>query len=240
MMEQTTKEINSNLYFIHIPKCAGTYIRFYYEEHILISPKKHIAKKHKFSISNKQQEFLESRKITSWRHDYPEHVKTFAIIRNPFDLMVSWFYSNVYKIRRIFKIKSFEEYINFIASQRKKITFPQRQFLIFLYSQLFDENNNCKADYIIRYENLYQGLKIIFEKENINAEIIDDKTLNKSFHRKRKKYKQCYTKEMQNIIEQLFGHELEMFGYSFDKDQYDDIFVVPNFNYNPITDKIVR
>ena len=167
--------------FIHIPKSAGTSIIEYFgNQSFRIQPNKHadiyeIKRKFKNSYNN---------------------YRKFAIIRNPYDKMVSWYF---YLKRNLGKKYNIIEFNDWIKDPLKfwhindPISFLKPQY------DWIDETVE-----IIKFENLNEDLSNFF-----NEKIILPIT-NKSKH---KYYLEYYNDESLNIIYNKYKKDFEKFNY---------------------------
>lgn len=201
------------LYFIHIPKTGGTFIQNEYcnKSNII----KHIGE-HPSCLS---KEFIEKNCNYKWdtyllNSDlFLSCPIKFTVIRNPFDLLKSYFLSRWGDWDAGMKIKlpkkNFKELIIDYCDPSLEWHLPLMKK--FLYNQIFDDNGNCHCDYAIIYDNLNQGLHELFKKTNNNYKY-SKKNLNSS---NTKSYKEYYDNEMVNMVNKKCKRELEMFNFDF-------------------------
>lgn len=198
--------------FIHIPKNAGTSIseclrNFTQEDkHWAVSSStKHqtlndlIAMKTEASLSKKifrDFSFLEYYK--------------FAIVRNPFDRMISLYdYLNKYKVRNeILKVSSFEEFVEELNNPSSWVNTLHSSTQQLNY--IIDQNGSIGVDNVVRFENLDKSIDLIEKELGFNLEL---KRLNES--KSRKSYKTFYNNNTKKIIEDKFRDDLEIFNYGF-------------------------
>ena len=190
------KILNNNLYFIHIPKNAGTYFCKYF-------------------LENKNKEPGHSKII-----DYPSnlHNRTVAIVRNPYDRMVSIYtYSKIgnkghyYKPNIKHEHYSFSKNNNFdkfVTSLYKKNikhdihSVKQSDYIII--------NNKCPCKYVLRLENLERDLKDKLGFKNIKN--IKNKKENQSNTINWKKY---YTNDTtKKMVYEMYKDDFINFNYS--------------------------
>lgn len=125
----------------------------------------------------------------------------FAVIRNPWDRMVSrYFYSK--KIDSSLKDLSFKEFINFDLKNNMHI--------INQFKFCTDINNYFCLDLILKFENLNEDFN------NISLKFFDKKNmllhLNKSEHRN---YREYYDNETKDKIYKYCKEDIEFFEYEF-------------------------
>jgi len=124
--------------------------------------------------------------------------KSFCVVRNPYDLMVSQ-YSYRVETKRIKKM-SFNKYI---LNKHFSHIPPQVEYLKY--------NNEIYCNDILRYENLVDDVDKFITKNNINLNIYNFPHSRKS---KRKEYKEYFTnKEVLDIVNEYYKEDFETFNY---------------------------
>lgn len=152
----------------------------------------------------------------------------FSIIRNPFDLLCSYYHHIEYNgkqegwgsINKILNIKSFDEFI--IKYCDDTTQWPQPLLKKNLYSQLFNEDNKCMVDLIIKFENRNECLKLLMNKFNLDFLDISKHERN----RKINNYKSYYTPELIKLVEKKCKFELNTFNYNFNGDIDNNYFII--------------
>lgn len=211
--------------FIHIPKNAGMTIRrsdVLRDKIIWAGPQVHKSpiyttevKAHMDSIGD-HHGFEHAR----WRDLNPKIVNphgSFAVIRNPFDRVVSryFFAKKVIEVEKKeppnkHKIASFEQFleerfewgnVNYMWHRAIRGWYPA-------YDYVTDEEGNIKPD-IIRFENLNQDLCAYFNIPKMtgarNVTALNPGT-----------YKDLYTDKTIQIVADWYAKDIETFGYDFD------------------------
>ena len=203
--------------FFHLPKNAGVSVSnaLINKEYSLILKKfstsilnKFTSNKNNyyFSLKNKEFFFFNSH-ITCFqfyekfnKKDFDNFYK-FAVIRNPWDRMVSrFFYSK--KISNKFKNFTLEEFIDFDLRFNSHVL-HQFEFCT------KDKKNFC-LDKLIRFENINKDFKNISEK--IFKDGNDLKHMNMSGHRN---YREYYNDILKDKIYKNFKKDIEFFKYEF-------------------------
>jgi len=234
-------------YLVHIPKTAGMTIRTYLRHFGLITNKGHIKaqREHHFGIS---KAFRIEGSLKSFTTPYfpcyledPLYKKadcSFTITRNPFDLLVSYYFHGRYENKtkeykdngwgncnKVHGFESFEQFIKFYCTKdASKWHVPALSENLF--GQIFNDDGELCVDYVMFYESLQDNLKELVEILTAGYEggtqkfikNIGNKQLgrrNKSKKRKDKNYNCLYTPEMIEMVEEKCKWELETFGYSF-------------------------
>jgi len=205
----------NKIYFIHIPKSGGTTIQDQY-----CSGNNQLIFKHEGEHpSCLSKEFIKQRCSYNW----DTYLLTdplflsckvkFTIIRNPFDMLKSYFLSRWGDydtgIKEKLPQKIFKELIEQYCSSNEKWHIPLLKQ--FLYNQIFDDNGNCCCDYAIIFDKLNEGfsklLKINgFDDENISMHKNVSNTGN---------YKEYYDDEMIEMIYKKCKLELDLFNFDF-------------------------
>ena len=167
--------------FIHIPKSAGTSIEsFFGNSSFVVQPGRHD-------------------NVHEIRKRFPEVYETyrkFAIIRNPYDKMVSWYFYLKRNLGEGLNTISFNEWLNsplklWHANDPISFLDPQHTWI-------------DKTVEVIKYENLNKEINDFFNKE-INLPV-----LNKSKH---KHYTEYYDKQSSRIIHDRYKEDFKKFNY---------------------------
>ena len=147
------------------------------------------------------------------------HLKTFAVVRNPWDRFVSAyeyaklknsFWHNDLNPNPLSKIAcscSFEQFVKYFYNIRDKLNIINEP-LYHINSQyiwIVDDTNTIRVDYIIKYENLENELSTI----GLNAEL---QNINKSSHTS---YQSDYTNETKELVANMYAIDIQLFKYQF-------------------------
>ena len=199
--------------FIHISKNAGTSVVRAAGEHIF-NPGHHTA--------------------ASWVAVYGQVAPMFAVIRNPYDRVVSEYFfrkQRYYRGDRTAHLanlnKSFEEWTvstygegEFCTREffnRNDIDFNSHNMvgdtLRWFISQtqwLCDENGDLLVDDLLRFENLDEDLALFFKKYRIPAGLDHHNASSR-----RSDYRGYYSKETRELISEYYADDFQNFGYTF-------------------------
>jgi chondroitin 4-sulfotransferase 11 len=181
-----------NTIFIHIPKNAGTSIETYFKnKNFKKQPRKHA------DIEDIKKDFL----------DLYRSYDKFAIIRNPYDRMVSWYFFIKHKLtsmEKTYKMPPFDDWIKDPSKYWKVIRDP----IGFLKPQYewIDETVE-----IIKFENIHVELNNFFKKiGNPYFRTIDLPIINKSKH---KHYLEYYNKKSLDVVYNKYKKDFKYFNY---------------------------
>lgn len=191
--------------FIHINKTGGTSI-------IDITGKafrKHMTAK----------EVIASIGQSKWDAAYK-----FAVVRNPWDKMVSHYKHNIKTKPSTMRIggASSREFISFnewlqctlgLVKNRKYYNRPQH--FLPQVEWLKDNNGKIAMDAIIRFESLAVDYVKVAEQLGLNTNLPHLNSTERSAYRK------FYNAESKQLVEDWFKEDIELFGYQFDKDSLD-------------------
>jgi len=246
-------------YMVHIPKTAGMSTRTYLRHFGLITNKGHIKaqRMHHFGIS-KASRPVGSQK--SWKTPYfPSYIEdplykkadlSFTIVRNPFDLLVSYYFHGAEgkdlgwgNCKRYHKFKTFEQFIKFYCEEDVN-EWHVPALSENLFGQIFNDKGELCVDYVLFYENLRDNIRELVELLTEDYEGGTDKFIkntgnkqlggrNKSVRRKEGDYQSYYTPEMIQMVEEKCKWELETFEYSFMKNR---VWNFENF-FGPTSDR---
>ena len=173
--------------FIHIPKNAGASVAEFFSKQwvsLRVQPNKHDTA---YQIKSRFPELYNS-------------YSKFAIIRNPYDRMVSWYFylkRNALKgISSEYDVIPFEKWVE---DPYKFCHFDDRPNFIDPQHSWVDE-----TVVILRYENLKEDLNRFFEEE------IDLPWVNKSNH---ENYLNYYNKQTLDIVYDRYKEDFEKYNY---------------------------
>ena len=179
--------------FIHIPKNAGTSITHYFFKNTNIGLVEYGIRKH---------DTVHDVKIKL--QDYRRFYNKFAVVRNPYSRMVSW-----YSFLKLWA-KSTEKPVNIDFNQwiknPIKESYKQKDWLNVHEDLLLKPQCDWidETVVILKYENLKKELNKFFGKK-INLPIV-----NKTKH---KHYLKYYDKESLNIVYDRFKEDFKKFNY---------------------------
>lgn len=135
----------------------------------------------------------------------------FAVVRNPWDWMVSWYSFIVQKedhhYHEMVKNMTFQEFL----AWKIEIKTPH------LTHFTSDEQGDFIVDHVARMETLSEEFPLLARRMGIRETVLP--RLNKSRHRD---YRAMYDDAMAQSVAEYFEHDIELFGYTFDgcKDQF--------------------
>jgi len=185
-----------NLVFIHIPKNAGTSVKLWSHAHSPTSI--NILEKHEHFGRTYNQLVLSSYNV--------KDLKSFIIIRNPWDRMVScWAF---YLKRGMIELNTtFEDFVKRKAKLKPGVGEHHRGWGAVETQQY---RFNMIPDIVLRFENLTEDFKIIqdilgchvpLEKSNISSHI---------------RYREYYHKQLLiDIVADHFVIDIQRYGYTF-------------------------
>ena len=191
----------TKLVFIHIPKNAGTSVH-----RKLLSPL--------FQQGNNSVEYKHT-----LNSDFFANYFKFAIVRNPWDRMVSCFHYFKYSTRGGFEYNhktfvnlkdvSFDRFLDELAwdregNQTNKHWINQDLMTHDMSSQ------KCWVDYLLRFENLEEDWEEVKKKINLKHNL---PMANRSA--RKKNYHNYYNPRTKKLIEERFKGDIEKFNYSF-------------------------
>lgn len=142
-----------------------------------------------------------------------ERCFVFAVVRNPFDRLVSeWAWKKETGDKRGLtgSGKTFEEFtkelhqkfegIKLLPHRQRTHFEPQKKFVV-------DHDGNIIVDRILRFEKMSEVAQLV--EERLGAKL---PWVNKTDH---ENYQEYYTKELIEMVTDMYGQDLEHFGYEF-------------------------
>lgn len=198
--------------FVHIPRCAGTSV----EEVIWPGERRKEDLWMGFvdRFHNKHQtgglQHLLARQIRQevGEERFSSYYK-FTIVRNPFDRLVSQFaYMRAREDLRAFigmsEDASFEDYVSLIRERRHVQWEPQCSFLC-------DEGGELLVDFVGRFERLDGDMGEVFGR--LGLDVADGLPHRNGVHRGG--YRNYYTDDLRQLVEDMYRDDLVRFGYEF-------------------------
>jgi len=224
------------LFFVHVPKTAGTAVKWYFEQRELETY--HLSDPHPFPVLriekvttpifgrvNRQDINLQVQQSFPMYQNRWENMLKFSLTRNPFSWLVSWYLHGTPEtedgwgnVNYIYGIRSFPEFVEKFCSP--KVPWNHALNTMYwkrsMYAQWFDRNATPVVNFAIRSENLYDGMERLLIASGF--ENIKHPPRNKSnySHRKNKDYREYYDSASSEMVEKYFARELRVFGYDFD------------------------
>jgi hypothetical protein len=183
------------IFFIHIPKTAGTSI-----EHAINGKDNPLWARH----YNYSQFSLYPKKYN------PREYYIFTVVRNPWDRIYSCFLWSKYKAKSTnFWCETFEEYLKFIELQ--DIENSQTYSLINDFNWWTGGIQNL--NHVARFENLESDLIPI--KEYLGKDFVIAHTNTNPIRDPKISYKSEYNSYGVDLIKEKYKQEIELFDYSF-------------------------
>tara|TARA_B100001029_G_C14966695_1_gene397730 strand:+ start:105 stop:983 length:879 start_codon:yes stop_codon:yes gene_type:complete len=210
--------------------------------------------------------FKSKGKFFNYAFNFPyfksEDTLVFSIIRNPFDMLCSYHHhyydaghNGWASCNNLHGFNNFEEFIRGYCSDEisgfntlTKSNFSGWHMPImhkFLFSQMFDANGKCHVDFLIRYENMVEGLKKMNERFGLTFDYdkydtVFDNSWRSNQSKKNKNYREYYTPELIKLVEEKCSRELSLFGYDFEGPTDKNTFLDPSeIKYNPLTNQLI-
>ena len=180
--------IIDNIIFIHPPRCSGTSIqRSFVDNHAILFSEKHHSASFTKNLCGSDK----------WTNSFK-----FAIVRNPFDRIISMYRARWYSNRRRgIKFETLEEFLTSIPKVPWEAGITCCDYI--------DE----EMDYIIKFETRNDDIDEINKRYNLK--------INKDIHTKErvnpreKDYRSYHTPETIQLVEKHFQDDLIRFNYKF-------------------------
>ena len=176
---------NHDMIFVHVPKTAGVSISRWMVENV---DGEYLGKAKDKHIMFRQIAIKYNPKFT------------FAVVRNPWDRLVSGFHYYDKKRSPSVRGKTFETFVK----SRKLGKLGKNQF-----HYLQDCMGNIGVDYIIRFENLNEDFKKI--QDMLDCQV----PLTKANSTEHTDYTKYYTDETRDIVKEIYAADIKEFDYSF-------------------------
>lgn len=173
------------------------------------------------------------------------HSTIVTVVRNPYDWLVSYFHHHSLTNRlgcgalgqegSLGTWATFKDFLSKFDSEHfTETTLPRFMWGEgFLTEQLYNNQNVCKADVIIRFEHLQAGWgktvqELVGCERLLNGLSLPHSNRGKGLTDKTKRnYREYYNEELVEFVKKRFGKELSMYGYTIDGPTDDSIFIDP-------------
>ena len=198
--------------FVHIPKTAGTSLTRALAPFSNPNPDKRFDKiKSKLGYVSDPASFYLP-KHADYRYAekrlgkeaYDQFYK-FAFVRNPWDLLVSYYAyiqkkEDHHRRKKVSPMSDFSAYLDYEISRNKA----------FQYKMICNEKKEIQVDFVGRFESLASDFDKIADHLGIEASLPH---INTSKHRP---YQEAYTPELRDRVAEHWKDDIEIFGYQFD------------------------
>jgi hypothetical protein len=202
--------------FIHIPRTAGTSIQ------TALAPYAHCVERHWMNRAlelvgirvnhfapHPWKRFRGHVTAAQLRSHLPsevfEDLFKFAFVRNPWDLMVSYYHYLLceprhHRHQQVRRIESFEAYVEYMVRRNR---FPQTRYVTGAKGHLL-------VDFVGRFESLRADFGYVCRRLGLTLRLPH---VNQSAHRD---YRTYYSDRSAELVATHFRRDIERFGYTFD------------------------
>jgi hypothetical protein len=192
--------------FVHIPKTAGNSIQSVlrdYSEDQLVALRKEQDGIERFGLRNAKYKIKKHSKLSEYYDALGDeqfrNLYKFTCVRNPWDRMVSYYFTPTQKTET-WNRKKFRETISKAVSVAD-----------YLRLHNGEEASFANVDYIMKFENLVDDFRAVCEAINISPP-----TLPQYNRSSREHYSKYYDDELRELVSARFAPEIERFGYTFE------------------------
>ena len=214
--------VNKQFLFIHVPKTAGNSIqnilRNYSEDKIVIQGK-HQDGIERFDVINDKYEVTKHSNLKHYQEILEPHIYQklfkFATIRNPYERMISWYFSPHRGVREwvredfinlVAEVPILRDYISLFTTTSLETMIKKLGLSINLKPPKLDRD----LDFLMRFESLDQDFKKVCHKIDIPYEPLPIRNQSE-----RKHYATYFDEELKEIVDNKFREEIEFGGYDF-------------------------
>jgi Sulfotransferase family len=193
--------------FVHIPKTAGNSIQSLlrdYSEDQLVALRKEQDGIERFGLRNPKYKIKKHSTLAEYRAALGDaqfgSLYKFACVRNPWDRMVSYYFTPTQKTEAWDREKF------------RKVISRAQSVADFLRLYEGEEEPFGNADYIMRFENLADDFRTVCAALDISPAALPQ--YNRS---NREHYSNYYDDELRELVRTRFAAEIERFGYTFEQ-----------------------
>jgi hypothetical protein len=211
-----------NSFFIHVPKCAGTSIELFLFEknnkekvndiHVWKSLNRDESRKFLFGrvrgIKSSECQHIQAQEcVDKDLKEFKEASYTFAIVRNPWDRLVSeWFWKLGMGTNANLTL------VNVAKQYHKRRTGNPHDMLMNKYTH--DDQGNQLVDDVFKFEKLDKMVETL--KQKLDKDFTLYHHNNSNAKNDRKHYSEYITPEVRKILKETFKQDEEIFGYEFE------------------------
>lgn len=204
-----------NFLFVHIPKTGGNSVQTVlkeYSDDVVVTPLAGQDGVDRFELHNAQYPFSKHTPLWIYKQHLPQPVYsslyTFATIRNPWDLMVSWYFSPHRGVRDWNR----DAFLKLIDKVRRARWFLRESEPG--SPMLTEPRDNLPAHWRLNYVMRFESLQTDFNRV-CNAVGIDRTVLPVRNRSHRSGYRSYYDRELREKVESKFSEEINFGGYEF-------------------------
>lgn len=207
--------LEHNFLFVHIPKTGGNSVQSilskYSEDQIVAKTKfqdgvERFAVQSQYAGLSKHSTLRQYRKCIQNESIF-ENLFKFTIVRNPWDRMISFYFSphrNVEEWNR-------EKFIELVAREKRLEDFiSYKRKMPWESGANFMRKAFSTVDFVIRFESLQEDFSVVLDKLGISSEILPVRNSSK-----RSSVQEYYDEDLVKLVEKRFKNEIDYFGYSF-------------------------
>jgi hypothetical protein len=198
--------IQKRFLFVHIPKTAGNSIQSAlreYSEDQLVALRKEQDGIERFGLRNPHYNIKKHSTLAEYRdalrNEQFRILYKFTCVRNPWDRMVSYYFTPTQAPEKLNR-KKFREIISKALPVADYLRLDQGEA---------DPFSN--VDYMMRFENLGDDFRTVCGALGISA-----MTLPQYNRSSREHYSKYYDEELRDLVRARFAAEIERFGYTFE------------------------
>ncbi|MGP0129341.1 MAG: sulfotransferase family 2 domain-containing protein [cyanobacterium endosymbiont of Rhopalodia musculus] len=219
--------VQKRFLFIHVPKTAGNSVQNvlqHYSEDKIVTHGEHQDGVERFEVRNDVYEVIKHSTLKHYQEilevDLYQKLFKFATIRNPYDHMISWYFSPHRGIQNWVR-QDFIDLIEEVPNLREYITFSSNSFLGKKLKKLgLSINFNRKKldediDFLMRFEHLNEDFQKVCEIIDIPYQPLPVR--NRS---NRKHYSIYFDEVLKEKVYTKFQEEIEWGNYKFEQVKY--------------------
>jgi hypothetical protein len=202
--------ISHKFLFIHVPKTGGNSIQnilTHYSEDTIVARKEYQDGIERFQVRNKRYGTTKHSPLSHYQSVLEPELYSdlfkFAVIRNPWDMMISYYFSP----HRNVSVWDRSEFLEILEHVK-----PLRYYICESSPLSSDSSSLVKdIDFLIRFERLDEDFSTVCQRLNIPPSPLPQRNRSTREH-----YSRYYDDELKSRVAETFREEIEMENYDFE------------------------
>jgi len=213
--------LQKHFLFIHVPKTAGNSIQNIlkkYSDDKIVTFTKYQDGIERFEVLNSKFKTTKHSPLSHYKSAMDSNIYRslykFAVIRNPWDRMISHYFSPGEGMEKKWKRAEFLELVNTVPAIPQYIRVPSMMEKLVTYFGMgkikYSKKLDADIDFLMKFEQLNRDFKLVCKHLDIPYSPLPKRNQSRREH-----YTNYYDDELREIVRTKFKEEIEFGNYSF-------------------------